>query len=272
MKIFKKYLIIFLILFFQGCEDKIQNSFNELVINIDNLPIPSDLSRSALKLDNADVYLNGSFKGSFDLSSSTTIILTVSEGSHDIRIDLTAPNYLNIKTIMFSATKNISVGSSGAYLPFLVSDFSPYEQNFYFYEDFESTISSKIYTTSFTKSASRAIDSRSFYASFSSSTNYTSFKIDDLQLPSTGFYTLVFHYSSIGSDCSLDVFIDKYDDSNTSYYSKRVALPSNTSSIIRQELEFSTNAIPNGKFDIYFGGFSSSGTNCSCYIDNIQVY
>ena len=49
------------------------------------------------------------------------------------------------------------------------------------------------------------------YASFSSSTNYTSFKIDDLQLPSTGFYTLVFHYSSIGSDCSLDVFIDKYD-------------------------------------------------------------
>ena len=73
--------------------NKIQNSFNELVINIDNLPIPSDLSRSALKLDNADVYLNGSFKGSFDLSSSTTIILTVSEGSHDIRIDLTAPNY-----------------------------------------------------------------------------------------------------------------------------------------------------------------------------------
>ena len=55
----------------------------------------------ALKLDNADVYLNGSFKGSFDLSSSTTIILTVSEGSHDIRIDLTAPNYLNIKTISF---------------------------------------------------------------------------------------------------------------------------------------------------------------------------
>ena len=118
-----------------------------------------------------------------------------------------------------------------------------------------------------------AIDSRSFYASFSSSTNYTSFKIDDLQLPSTGFYTLVFHYSSIGSDCSLDVFIDKYDDSSSSYFSKRITLPSNTSSIItRQELQFSTNAIPNGKFDIFFGAFSSSGANCSCYVDNVQVY
>ena len=105
---------------------------------------------------------------------------------------------------------------------------------------------------------------------FFSSTNYTSFKIDDLQLPSTGFYTLVFHYSSIGSDCSLDVFIDKYDDSNTSYYNK-VTLPSNTSSIIRQELEFNTNAIPMVSLTYDFG-FSSSGTNCSCYIDNIQVY
>ena len=160
MKIFKKYLIIFLILFFQGCEDKIQNSFNELVINIDNLPIPSDLSRSALKLDNADVYLNGSFKGSFDLSSSTTIILTVSEGSHDIRIDLTAPNYLNIKTIIFLQQKTLALVVLEHIFHFLLVIF--HLMNKILFYEVLSTISSKIYTTSFTKSASRAIDSRTF--------------------------------------------------------------------------------------------------------------
>ena len=106
MRIIKKYLIIFLILFFQGCEDKIPDSLNELVISINNLPLPSDLSRSALKLDSADIYLNGTFKGRIDLSSSTSYTLTVNSGSYNVRVDLRAPNTMNVETIMFSSTKN----------------------------------------------------------------------------------------------------------------------------------------------------------------------
>jgi len=276
MNFLKKYLIIFFILFFQGCEDEMSHSFNELVISINNLPPSSDLSRSMIKLEEAAIYIDGALKGSINLSSTNNgYTMTVNKGSHNVRVDLSAPNYLNLATVMFTSTKSVTVGNTRAELEFDVSDFIPYEENFYFYEDFESSISPQILTSSFAANGSaKKIGSRSFFASFSSSTNYTSFKIDDLDLPSTGFYTLVFHYGFIGADCTLDVFIDKYNDSSTSYYSQRLSESSSTSNspMIRSELEFSTNAIANGKFDVYFGGFSSSGTNCSCYVDNIQVY
>ena len=299
MKIFKIFLTLIFILFLNSCDDKTNHSFGVVNLNLSNSQDFEDSNSRliARKLDYVRILISGEevyygvIQGSFNFTTDL--------GSAQITVELLANNYLNNKEIKFRAQKQVYIVPEGVNVNFLVNDFTPINtsSNFYFYENFnDSFLNSSLYADSqFSRITTAPVVNEPFFAigtgvllgevDHDDREYYTRVRLRDLNLPSSGQYTLVFYYrmqTQPQGVCTLDVFIHDPDNFSSSgiYVQKRYGSGGINGSynsdygLYRAEVEFSTNSIPNGDISIYFGFFVGEYTysGAEVYLDNIQVY
>ncbi len=293
MKIFKIFLTLILILFLNSCQDKSNHSFGVVNLNLSSQDFEDSNSRLiAPKLDHVRISIDGSvvydgeIRGSFNFTTAL--------GTAQITVELLANNYLNLKELKFRAQKQVYIIPEGVNVNFLVDDFNPISttSNFYFYEDFnDSNINSKLYyfgsritTAPVVNEPFFAIGTGVLYGEVDHDDRdtYTRHRIINLNLPSTGQYTLVFYYrmkTQPQGVCTMDVYITNPDFTQV-YVDRRYGYGGVSGSynsdygLYRAEIEFSTNSIPNGDISIYFGFFVGEYTysGAEVYLDSIQVY